>query len=169
MSRGRKEFFMSGESQTSLIDLRPSKPSDAERAIGAFQGTWTLRNIDTGSWPLPGGKGPDKTGEGSELRWVVKGNEITWTSPTGQEIKASFTIDPMKRPNQIDLTFQSGPNKGETCPGIYLRGDLDENILWLCIADPGSKANRPKNFSYRFGEGRSLISLYPFEPSTPRK
>ncbi|MEI8382411.1 MAG: TIGR03067 domain-containing protein, partial [Planctomycetota bacterium] len=163
-----KAIEMRGGGKTSLIFLRPAKPSDAERQIGAFQGIWTLRNFDTSknnestSWPLPKGKGPDKSGEGSELRWVVKGNEITWLSRDGQEIKASFTLDPVKRPKQIDLTFLSGPDKGETCPGIYQRGDLDENILWLCMADPKSKSVRPKNFSYRFSEGRSVLSLYPF-------
>lgn len=171
------KFHMSSDVKTGLMILRPSKPSDAERENAALQGTWTLRNFDTGnfdrntdpsSWPLPGGKGPDKSGEGSQLRWVVKQNEISWTSPSGQEIKASFTIDPGQTPKQIDLTFLSGPHKGQTCPGIYQRDDLDENILWLCIADPNSKMFRPKEFAYQWGEGRSLLSLYPFRPSDPR-
>jgi uncharacterized protein (TIGR03067 family) len=158
---------MSGSSQTGFIFLRPNQPSESDRQIGQFHGTWTLRNYDTrrnsdkSSWPLPTGKGPDKSGNGSELRWVVKGNEITWINKSGEEIKASFTIDPRKRPKQIDLTFLTGPDKGETCPGIYQRGDFDENILWLCLADPGSKGARPKEFAYQWGEGRSLLSLYP--------
>ncbi len=162
---------MSGDVKTGLIFLRPSKPNDAEREIASFQGIWTLRNFDTGnidrnkdpsSWPLPGGKGPNKSGEGSELRWIIKRNEISWTSRSGQEIKASFTIDSRQRPKQINLTFLSGPNKGETCPGLYQRDDLDENILWLCIANPGSNTERPKEFSYEWGKGRSVLSLYPF-------
>lgn len=167
-----KAIEMSGSGKTGLIFLRPSQPSDSERQIGAFQGTWTLRNFDTGknndnrSWPLPKGKRPDKSGEGSELRWIIKGNEISWTSSDGQEIKASFTTNPKTRPKQIDLTFLSGPDEGQTCSGIYHRGDFDENILWLCMSDPGSNAARPKSFSYQFGEGRSVLSLYPFEPST---
>ena len=167
-------FYMKGSVKTGLWILRPSKPSDAERESAAFEGTWTLRNFDSGkfernkdpsSWPLPGGQGPDKSGDGSELRWVVKQNEIAWTSPSGQEIKASFTIDPNQIPKQIDLKFLSGPHQGETCPGIYQRDDLDENILWLCMADPGSRKVRPKEFSYKWGEGRSLLSLYAFDPA----
>jgi uncharacterized protein (TIGR03067 family) len=169
------KFHMNSAVKTGLMILRPSNPSDAEREIGAFQGSWTLRNFDTGnfdrnkdpsSWPLPGGKGPDKSGEGSELRWTIAGNEISWTSRAGEEIKASFTIDSRQHPKQMNLTFLSGPDKGQTCPGIYQRGDLDENILWICIADPSSKKVRPKEFSYAWGEGRSVLSLYPFEPST---
>lgn len=67
-----KDISMRGSVKTSLIFLRPSEPSDNEREIGSFQGTWTLRNFDTGgtnndpsSWPLPAGKGPDKFGDGS--------------------------------------------------------------------------------------------------------
>jgi uncharacterized protein (TIGR03067 family) len=169
------KFHMNSAVKTGLMILRPSKPSDVERENAALQGVWTLRNFDTGnfdknkdpsSWPLPGGKMPNKSGEGSELRWTITGNEISWTSRSGQEIKASFTIDPRQRPKQIDLTFLSGPDKGKTCPGIYQRGDLDENILWICMADPGSTKVRPKVFSYGWGEGRSVLSLYPFEPST---
>jgi uncharacterized protein (TIGR03067 family) len=169
---------MRGDVMTSLIFLRPHKPSDTERELGSFQGTWTLRNFDTdfGSWPLPSGEGPDEYGEGSELRWTVKGNEITWTSRTGEETKASFKLDAMKSPKQFDLTFLNGPHKDQTCPGIYQRGDhdpgiyqrgdlLDENSLWLCIADPGSGTERPKDFSYERGKGRSLMSFYAFDAS----
>lgn len=168
------QFYMRSSVKTGLWILRPSEPSDARRELAAFEGTWTLRNYDTGrfernkdpsSWPLPGGKGPDQSGEGSELKWIVTQNEIAWTSTSGQEIKASFTIDPNQTPKQIDLKFLSGPHQGETCPGIYQRDDLDESILWLCMADPGSRKLRPKEFSYKWGEGRSLLSLYAIDPA----
>jgi len=172
-------FSMNSSVKTGLWILRPSQPGDSERESAAFQGTWTLRNFDTGrfdrnkdpsSWPLPGGKGPDPSGGGSEMRWVVNRNVITWTSPSGQEIKAFFIFDPNQTPKQFDLKFLSGPHQGEICPGIYQRDDLDENILWLCLADPGSRKGRPKEFSYQWGEGRSLLSLYRFDPTskTPR-
>jgi uncharacterized protein (TIGR03067 family) len=172
-----KIFHMNSAIKTGLMILRSKKPSDAEREIAAFLGTWTLRNFDTGrfetnkdpsSWPVPGGKGPDKSGNGSELRWVVKQNEIKWTSPSGQEIKVSFTIDPFKMPKEIDLTFLNGPHTGETCPGIYQRDDLDQKIIWVCVADPGSKKVRPKEFSYKWGAGCSLLSLFPFQTSGDR-
>jgi uncharacterized protein (TIGR03067 family) len=163
------EIHMSSTSESGLIFLRPTAETDAANELTSLQGTWTLRNFDTGkstdrsSWPIPGGKGPDASGNGSELRWTIQGNEISWTSPNGREIKASFTIDPSKSPRQIDLKFLTGPDRGEVCPGIYQRGDLDENILWICMADPGLNTGRPKSFSYKRGEGRSFMSLYPFQ------
>ncbi|MBS0263608.1 MAG: HEAT repeat domain-containing protein, partial [Planctomycetes bacterium] len=171
------KFHMNSAVKTGLMILRPSRPSDAERELAAFQGAWTLRNFDTGSvernkdpssWPLPGGQGPDKLGAGSELRWTIAGKQISWTDFAGETITASFKINSFQLPHQIDLTFLSGPHQGETCPGIYQRDDLDANILWLCLANPGSNAARPKEFSYQWGAGRSLLSLYAIDPSTER-
>lgn len=162
------EIRMTGDSKTSLIFLRPTAQTDAENEMASLQGMWTLRNLDAGSWPVPGGKGPDHLGEGSELRWTVRGKEISWTAPSGEAVKASFTIDSSKMPKHIDLKFLNGPNKGEVCPGLYQRGDLDENILWICIADPRSHVARPTNFSYERGGGRSLLSLYPYRPAGTR-
>lgn len=161
------DISMSSSSHNSLIFLRPGKPSDTERELAAFQGTWTLKNFETDSWPLPIGKGPDKFGAGSELRWVIKGNEVTWTSPDGQESKAAFTLDPRQTPKQIDLTFLGGPNKGQTRLGVYQRGDTDGNVLWLCMADAKVANERPKSFSYQKNDGRSLLSLYWLEPPNP--
>jgi uncharacterized protein (TIGR03067 family) len=159
------EIAMSSTSQTALIFLRPTAETDAANELASLQGTWTLRNFDTTGWPLPSGKGPDNWGKGSELRWTVRGNEIAWSAPSGREIKASFMIDSSKSPRQIDLKFLTGPNKGELCRGIFQRGDLDENILWICIADPESTGDRPTTVSYKRDAGRSFLSLYPFRAS----
>lgn len=162
------EIAMSDTSQTSLIFLRPTAETDAANELASLQGMWTLRNFDTAGWPIPGGKGPDNWGNGSELRWTIRGNEVTWTAPSRREIKASFTIDTSTSPKHIDLKFLTGPNKGELCRGIYQRGDLDENILWICIADPESTGDRPTAFSFKRDAGRSFLSLYPFRASEAR-
>ena len=126
---------------------------------------WTLRNYDTAGWPLPGGNGPDKIGKGSEWRWTVQGNEIAWHDEKGAEIKATFTIDTSVAPKHIDLTFVTGPHSGKVCKGIYQRGNVAEDMLWICIADPASSADRPKFFSSKQDAGHSLLSLYPYRPS----
>jgi uncharacterized protein (TIGR03067 family) len=156
------ELSMSGSSQNALIFLHKTEPIDPEKELASLQGTWTLRLTQTDAWPNPIGKGPDKTGQGSERKWVIKGNEIRWTSPDSQEIKASFTIDPNKVPRQIDMTFLSGPNKGDKCQGVYERTGVGDKVLHLCMVDPGSKATRPKDISYDGFQGRSIIVLEPF-------
>jgi uncharacterized protein (TIGR03067 family) len=157
-------FRLTSTSQNTLMILRRTTPVDPKTELALLQGTWTFEIVQTdpiNGWPKPTGKGPDKTGQGSERRWVVKGNEITWTSPDGEEIKVSFTIDPNKVPRQIDFTFLSGPNKGEKCAGVY---ELKDNKgLNLCMVDPGSKADRPKDFSYSTNSGQSAIMLAPFK------
>ena len=120
-----------------MIFLRRSEPVDPKKELASFQGTWTFDNVMTDrTWPKPIGKGSDKNGKNSERKWVVKGNEITWTSLDGSEVKASFTIDPNKVPSQIDFTFLSGPNKGRDVQGGVRMGGRRE--LWLCLVDPGS-------------------------------
>ena len=159
-----KEIGMSGSSQTSLIFLRPTAETDAANELASLQGKWTLRNYDTAGWPLPGGKGPDSTGNGSELRWTIRGRDITWIDAEGREIHATFTLDSSTSPKRLDLKFDTGPHRGVTCQGIYRRGDVDENILWICLADPDSAGERPTSFSYKRDAGRSFLSLYPSQP-----
>lgn len=86
----------------------------------------------------------------------MKVNEIIWTSPDNKEVKASFTIDPSKVPPHIDITFLSGPNKGEKCPGIY---EWVGNELELCFLDPGRKGDRPKFMRYATNAGNTWVFL----------
>jgi uncharacterized protein (TIGR03067 family) len=159
---------MMGGGKTTLIFLRKTEPVDSKKELAAFQGAWTFRIAQTEGWPVPIGKGPDKTGQGSERKWVVKGNEIIWTSPDGKEVKASFTIDSTKVPKQIDFTFLSGANKGEKCMGVYEWSGADGKQLSLCVVDPGSKALRPKDISYETNGERSLIVLVPQLIANPK-
>jgi RNA polymerase sigma factor (sigma-70 family) len=152
---------MTGTSQNSLIFLRKIEPVDPEKERAAFQGTWTFKIAQTDAWPIPTGNGPDKTGQGSERQWIVKGNEITWISPDGQKVRVRFTIDPNKVPRQLDFTFVSGPHKGVASLGVYEWGGVDGNQLHLCMVDPGSNAPRPKDISYKSNGERSLIVLAP--------
>ena len=91
---------------------------------------------------------------------MIRGNEIAWTSAGGERIQVSFTIDPSKVPNEIDMTFLSGPHKGRKCQGIYQHG-IAGAVLSFCVADPGSDVPRPKDISYGTLEGRTMIVLVP--------
>lgn len=160
-----REVARTSENRPLLIFLRPKPKTLVVNELNSLQGTWTLRNYDTGAWPLPGGKRPDQFGKGSELRWTVRGNEIAWLDENGAEIKATFTIDTSFSPKHFDLTFLSGPNSGKVCKGIYQRGNVAMDMLWICIADPTSSSDRPKFFSAKHEAGHSLLSLFPYQPS----
>ncbi|MDA1049938.1 MAG: TIGR03067 domain-containing protein [Planctomycetota bacterium] len=159
---------MMGGGQTSLVFLQPVPANETEKELASLQGTWKFDIIQTDGWPKPTGKGPDRLGRGDERQWVVKGNEITWISPAGEEVKLSFTIDPTKAPKHIDVTFLSGPHKGQKCMGMYERGGVGGVVLWLCLVDPSSKAPRPTKVSYETNEGRTMIGLIRIEPPKNR-
>lgn len=159
-----KQIEMSSTSQSGLIFLRQTEPIDPEKEIAAFQGEWIFSNVMTNSWPKPIGKKDDQV---NERRWTVDKNVISWTGVDGEVVKMSFTIDPHQVPRQIDFTFLSGPHKGQTCQGVYQ--DLGTSESWICLADPGSKAERPKDIHFNSTEPYTWISLEPVKPKTDKK
>jgi uncharacterized protein (TIGR03067 family) len=56
-------------------------------------------------------------------------------------LTAKFTIDPAKKPREIDYTVTEGTNKGKMTKGIY---ELDGDTLKFCFAQPD--ADRPTKF-----------------------
>jgi uncharacterized protein (TIGR03067 family) len=59
----------------------------------------------------------------------------------GQDDKGTCTIDPTKKPKELDIKGEEGPNKGKTIPCIY---DLDGDTLKVCYDLSGKK--RPTEF-----------------------
>ena len=103
-------------------------------------------------------KWPSESAEFETWRWKVKGREIIWTRPNQEELRLSFTVDAKASPRRIDLTFLNGPEKGNTCQGIYLpaRHEID-----LCFQDPGAKVNRPSNSGSLPGSQHTSLRLVP--------
>jgi uncharacterized protein (TIGR03067 family) len=57
----------------------------------------------------------------------------------------TFKLDPSKSPKQIDMTTQSGPDKGQVRLGIY---EIDGNKLKIHFKQgPEALKERPKDFS----------------------
>ncbi|MCA9226443.1 MAG: TIGR03067 domain-containing protein, partial [Planctomycetales bacterium] len=129
---------------------------DSRRAqvIERFQGTWAMDICDS----EVAGFG-DSQDIVKNWRWAVNGNEIKWTRSNGEIWKLTFTVDPTKSPNEIDLTFLDGPHKGEKCLGMYERRGVGGKLLWFCLTDPGSQAPRPTKVSHSYKEGRTMIGL----------
>lgn len=163
-----KTITMTSGEQTSLIFLNPREPANSQDAqsrhqeeLDSLQGPWSLEIIQTMSWPKPTGKGPDNFGQRSERQWVIRGNEITWTSQTGREEKLTFTIDPTQSPKQFDVKFLSGLFRGKESLGIYERGGASGKMLWLCLSDPLLNTARPSKFGMDSISRHTLIGLMP--------
>ena len=125
---------------------------DVDKELASLQGTWKFDVFYTDTLSKPA--------RGKEQRCVIKGNEIAWTSTDGERIRVSFAIDPAKVPNEIDMTFLSGPHKGRKCLGIYQHG-IGGAVLSFCVADPSADVPRPKDISYGTLEGKTMIVLVP--------
>ncbi len=94
------------------------------------QGKFRLGQWRSDAWPA-------KPDEFQAWQWTIKGQEITWSRPKQDAVRLSFAVDATKSPPQIDLTFLNGPDKGQTCQGIFL---ASRHAINLCFQDPGGKA-----------------------------
>ena len=110
-----------------------------------LQGTWEFVSSQFGGKEA---QGPEAE-QMKMLKYVFKGDKLTAKTP-GQ-----FTLDASKKPKQIDLKIDDGPeNERGTWKGIYeLKGD----DLTLCMAPPNQ--DRPTAFESKEGELTVLLKL----------
>lgn len=104
-----------------------------------LQGCWSVATLEIEGQPMPAGG-----------RITIRGGNFT-TEAMGAEYKGKVTaVD-----GQIDLRFTSGPERGNTCLGIY---KLKADTLHLCLALTATK--RPTLFKTTPGSGLALETLY---------
>ena len=120
------------------------------KKLQPFQGTWKLGACESLVWH-------SKLRVVRTWKWVIQHREITWFRPGEKPVKMSFDVDAGKSPQQIDLEFLNGPNKGKICHGIY-RFD-QRGSLWVCITDPEAMVARPTEIGFRSDGKRSLLIL----------
>ena len=99
-----------------------------------------------------GGK-PDPKGD--EVKAIViKGDTITIETAERKET-AKFTLDPSKKPAQIDIM---PPGGAKTVPGIYQTKETSKGLELTIAFRKGSDAERPKDFKGE-GEDDAVIKL----------
>lgn len=113
--------------------LAAQGPDDAvKKELKLFQGKWeaiSAQGFD--------GKAPTEV-ELQLTSLVIEGEKFTMK--TGSlDVKATFSVDPSKKPKHIDVFF--GDNKDNVMRGIYeIKGDTRKS----CFAEPGKA--RPDKF-----------------------
>jgi uncharacterized protein (TIGR03067 family) len=107
----------------------------------ALQGTWSIVSLEVGGKKVPAGA----------ARIVLEGDRFT-TSGMGAEYEGTFALDEKKMPKTFDMTFLSGPEKGNKNLGIF---ELDSDTWRLCLDMTGK--SRPKEFVS--GQGVALETL----------
>lgn len=111
-------------------DNEPAK-KDLER----FQGNWTLISAER-----DGKKTPEQ--EAKKLSLTIQGNQFILRKDSVVISEGTMTLDPNKKPKELDETITAGPNKGKVFSAIY---EIDNEHHRICFAGPGKA--RPTEFS----------------------
>ena len=120
-------------------------PQDAvKKEMARLEGEWSMVSGEIDGQPMP-----EEFRKGA--RRVAKDGETTVMIAGQLFMKAKFTVDPAKKPKQIDYAMTGGPTKGRTQLGIY---EFGEDTVKFCFAAAGK--DRPADFTAREGSGRTL-------------
>lgn len=106
-----------------------------------------------GTWKRASGEMDGKKMSADELQkttLTIKSNQYV-LKMGDQTRKGYIKLDPTKKPKQIDIISDAGPNKGKSLLGIY---ELEGDTFRYCVAQPGK--DRPTEFSSRAGSGHGL-------------
>src|SRR5579872_1827563 len=105
---------------------------EVAKELMPFQGTWKLVNLEVGGKPPASGI-PD------EVRFTFAGNKMSIKEGKGMPQDGTYSVDPKKEPNEIDLITP----KNEKNLGIY-KFDKDSKLTLCYFIKPN--AMRPKKF-----------------------
>jgi uncharacterized protein (TIGR03067 family) len=130
-----------------MTRLRAGAADDkAKEELERFTGTWQGVSV------VRDGKDVPKP-EAEAVRLVVAGEKYTLTEG-GEMIEGTHTLDPTKKPKQIDAVRTKGPGKGEKMAGIY---QLSEDAFVVCFATPGK--DRPAEIKPEGGPGLRVLAF----------
>jgi uncharacterized protein (TIGR03067 family) len=87
--------------------------------------------------------------ENAKARLIYKGREFEGRLGEKVLFKGSVMFDPTQNPKAIELTLDSGPNKGKVSLGVY---ELEGDSYRGCLAAPGKA--RPTRLSPEPGSGQ---------------
>src|SRR5262245_10821937 len=103
--------------------LLAAEDQETKSDLAKFQGSWRFVSVTTDGTPAPK----------DQIRNSVLTNDGTgFTFKDPQNSGAgTFRIDTTKEPRQMDITFGTGPDKGQTIYGIYR---FEGNQIRVCLA-----------------------------------
>jgi len=117
-----------------------AQPDDLAEERKLLQGTWQAVRLEADGETAP----PEVT---KKVRWLFTGEDYTGVSPE-MDFKGKYTINPAKKPKEIDLLPAGGKGKMQA---IY---KLEGDQLTLCIGE-----TRPSDFVTKEGSKRTLYVL----------
>jgi RNA polymerase sigma factor (sigma-70 family) len=108
-----------------------------------------------GAWEFVSGQMGGKETQGDEAEQIKKQKFVFKGDKFIAKVECTYTIDPGKKPKEIDLQVNEGPEQERgTWKGIY---DLQGDELVLCMALPNQ--DRPTQFASKEGELTTLMKF----------
>jgi uncharacterized protein (TIGR03067 family) len=123
-----------------LLLVAAEGQGDAKKDQDRLQGTWTLTAEER-----DGNKTAAEDLKKRAVKLTFKGDKVTVQVGDRQEHAETFTLDPSKKPKEIDIA--------DKAKGIY---ELDGDTLKLRISHAGK---RPEKFDGQTGQGEILGTL----------
>jgi uncharacterized protein (TIGR03067 family) len=120
-----------------------------KQELKKFQGTWTLVAIEQ-----DGKKAPEEKLKEAALKITMKGTSFVFKAGDKTAAEGSFTIDPSKKPKQLDAEGTNPGGKKEKTLGIYR---FEGDTLQICFVPEGKE--RPTEFKTAADSGRILETL----------
>src|SRR5208283_985983 len=114
--------------------------------LDLLQGSWSITSLEIEGQELPASML-------ANCRIVIKGDRFVSTGMSAV-YEGTVLLDPSATPRQLNMTFDAGPEKGNTNLGIY---ELEGDHWMLCLATRGTV--RPPAFAATPGTGFALETL----------
>jgi uncharacterized protein (TIGR03067 family) len=124
-----------------------------KKDVDILQGAWGIVRLEIDGRNMPTGT----------AQIVLKGNRFT-TTGMGAEYEGTIAVDGKKKPKTLDMTFTTGPEKGNKNLGIF---EVSGDTWRLCLDMTGK--SRPKEFASKPGSGVALETLRRASDSGSRK
>ena len=112
----------------------------ATKDLEKFQGNWQLISMER-----DGKKTPQE--DAKKITLTIQGNKFVLRKDAVIISEGTMTLDPTKKPKEIDETITTGPNKGKVFSAIY---EIDDEHHKICFAAAGKE--RPTAFSSSSGQ-----------------
>lgn len=110
----------------------------------SLDGTWQATAYDQGN-----NKNYERLVKG--MTWTFDGEKFSWNMEGKAELQGTYTVDPARKPKQINLTDDKGKHD---CLGVY---ELDGDTLKLRFQ--ATRDGRPKAVEAEKGAKRFFIVL----------
>jgi uncharacterized protein (TIGR03067 family) len=123
------------------------KPDDAAEAdLKAMVGKWKVEKAELG--------GKDATAVVKDVKLELAEGGKYKLDLLGQKDEGTFSVDPSKKPAEMDIKGTEGPNKGKTIKTIY---KLDGDTLIVCYELGGGE--RPAKFEMK-ADSKLFLAVY---------